>query len=180
MSRFKTLIVGSGAAMLVTLALAVAPAVASARLTVTFAASPKSSAHYAAQKSEIKLHVAGNRLTAYATVMVHGFNSVAPSFAPSFNASFYGQGTPRWYIKFTNGDYLFGYPYIKAWDAHTPSGGYFYGSYADAVQYIRSKSGTLPGVKKVEIIADTSTPPPYTTKLTLVQYKGQYLTSGGG
>ncbi len=179
MSRFKILMAGWGAAMLVALAFAVAPAVASARMTVTFAASPKSSAHFAAQRSEIKLHVAGNPRTAYAVVKVHGFSSVLPTQVPSFNATFFAKGTPRWYIQFTNGDFLFGYPSINAWDAHIPrTGGYFYGSYADSVQYIKSNSGGLPGVKKVEIIADTSTPPPYTTILTNVQYRGQYLTSG--
>lgn len=178
MSRFKTLSVAWAAATVATLAFAVAPAAASTHLTATFAASPKSSARYAAHKSEIKLHVAGNPRTAFAVVKVHGFSSKLPKFAPNFNATFYASGTPRWYIKFSNGDYLFGYPSINAWEAHTRSGGYFYGSYADSVNYIRTQSGNLPAVKKVQIIADTSTAPPYTTILTNVQYDGHYLTAG--
>jgi hypothetical protein len=72
---------------------------------------------------------------------------------------------------------LFGYPYIDAWDAHTTSGKFDYGSYDDMRAFIESHSGgTLPDVKKVRIIADGSASTPYTTVLTNVRYAGHDLT----
>jgi hypothetical protein len=175
LSRFKTLATGFGATALASFVLAAAPAVASSPMTVSFAASPGSSAGWTHNHHAFKLHVAGNASTAFAVVKVHHFPSALPHTAPSFTASFYQSGTPRWFIKFANGAYLEGYPTINAWDLHDPS--YAYGTYAQMVAKLRTDSGgTLPNVRRVQIIADGSAPLPYTTKVSDVQYAGQNLT----
>ena len=181
MSTFKTLRAAFGAAAATTAAsllLTAAPAVAGQQMTVSFAASPGSSAHFIMQHKAIRLHVAGDQSTAYALVKVHHFPRTAPSAAPSFQATYFSRGTPRWYIKFANGDYLFGFPPIGAWDAHTTTGGYDYGTYDEMLTYLRTQSGgTLPHVTKVQIIADGSAQRfPYTTELSNVRYAGQNLT----
>jgi hypothetical protein len=173
----KAGISAAAAATIASLVLAAAPALARS-ITVSFAASPQSSAHFAQHHKAIKLHVAGTQSTAYAVVKLHNFPTTVPNHAPSFQATYFSSGTPRWYIKFANGDYMFGYPYDHAWDAHTTSGGYAYGTYKAMVAYLTAQSGgTLPKVKKVQIIADGSAQQfPYTTFLSEVRYAGQSLT----
>lgn len=176
MSRVKTLKAALSAAVVATLLLAAAPAAASAKLTVTFAASPGSSARFVHNDKAIRLHVAGNRSTAHAVALVHHFPKKLPSMAPSFQATFYQSGTPRWYIKFKNGDHLFGYPTINLWEARIPGGGR-YGSYAAMAAFVKANSGgKLPKVTVVDIVADGSAPLPYTTRVTNAQYAGKLLT----
>lgn len=177
MHLLKAAIGAAAAATIASLALAAAPALASS-ITVSFAASPGSSAHFVMQRRAIKLHVSGNQSTANAEAMLHNFPTTIPNQAPSFQATYFSSGTPRWYIKFANGDYMFGYPYDHAWDAHTTTGGFAYGTYKAMVAYLTTQSGgTLPSVKKVQIIADGSAQQfPYTTFLSEVRYAGQNLT----
>lgn len=174
---FKAAFGAAAAATIVSLLLAAAPALARS-ITVSFAASPASSAHFANHHKAIKLHVAGDQSTAFAVVKLHGFSTTVPNRAPSFQATYFSSGTPRWYIKFANGDYMFGYPYDHAWDAHTTTGGYDYGTYKEMVAYLTTQSGgSLPNVKQVQIIADGSAQQfPYTTFLSAVRYAGQNLT----
>jgi hypothetical protein len=154
-----------------------AAAVASSPITVSFAASSQSSAGWTHNHHAFRLHVAGNPSSAFAVVKLHHFSSKLPHNAPTFDATFYQSGTPRWYIKFANGDYLFGYPTIGAWEAHTTGGGFHYGGYSDSVAFVRADSGgTLPNVKKVQIVADGSAPLPYTTKVSNVVYGGHHIT----
>lgn len=178
MSRIKTLGLGVSATTLATLVLAAsAAAVASSPITVSFVASSQSSAGWTHHHHAFKLHVAGNPGTAFAVVKLHNFPSKLPKSAPTFDASFYQSGTPRWYIKFDNGDYLFGYPTIGAWEAHTTTSGYHYGGYSDSAAFVRADSGgKLPKVKKVQLIADGSAPLPYTTIVSNVVYAGHHIT----
>ena len=182
MSRFKSLGTGLGAVALATLvSAAAASAVASSPITTTLVASKGSSATPARHGTAFKLHVAGNPATAFAVVKLHGFPTKAPSTAPSFKATFFQSGTPRWYIKFANGDYLFGYPPLAKWDAHKKGGGTLpggnYVTYSQALAAVQTDAGgTLPNVRKVAIIADGSAPVPYTTVVSHVVYAGQPVT----
>lgn len=181
MPRFKALAAGFTATALTTLVLAAAAAaVAASTITVSFFATSGSSAGWTPNHHAFKLHVAGNPSTAAAIVLLHHFPSKAPSSAPTFTASFYQSGTPRWYIKFANGDYLFGYPApFSQWEAKSASGATLlaYGSYSQAKAAVKADSGgTLPKVKKVDIVADGSSPPPYTTTVSDVTYAGQNIT----
>jgi hypothetical protein len=175
LSRIKTLGLGFTASTLATLALAAgAAAVASSPITVSFAASSNSSAGWTHHHHAFKLHVAGNASKAFAVVKLHNFSSKLPKNAPSFDASFSQSGTPRWYIKFANGDYLFGYPDIGAWETHPT---YSYGTYAQERATLRAQSGgTLPKVTKVDIVADGSSAPPYTTIVSNVVYGSHHVT----
>jgi hypothetical protein len=179
MSKVKpvTAAFGVAATAIAALALAAAPALASS-IRVTFAASPGSSARFAMHHKAIKLHVAGKPSRAFAGVVLQAFPKAVPNHAPFFRATYSNSGTPRWYIKFANGDYLFGHPWDRAWDAYTTTGGFDRGTYKAVVAYLRMQSGgTLANVKLVQIIADGSAHKfPYTTSLSAVRYAGQNLT----
>ena len=182
MSRFKSLGTGLGAAALATLvSAAAASAIASSPITTTLVASKGSSATPARHGTAFKLHVAGNPSTAFAVVKLHNFPTAAPTAEPTFKATFFQSGTPRWYIKFANGDYLFGYPPLARWDAHKKGGGTLpggnYVTYSQALAAVRTDAGgTLPNVRKVSIVADGSASLPYTAVVSHGVYAGQPVT----
>ncbi len=178
MSRIKTVGLGFGATALVTLVLAAgAAAVATSPITASFVASSASSASWTHHHPACKLRVAGNSSTAFAVVKLHNFASKLPKAAPTFDASFFQSGTPRWYIKFANGDWLFGYPTTGAWETHPT---YSYGTYEQERAALKAQSGgKLPHVTKIEIVADGSSAPadfPYKTIVSHVVYAGQAVT----
>ncbi len=119
-----------------------------------------------------------------AGLTLNNVGSSLPADAPSFDASYYASGTPRWYIQLgpsiTAGPYLFGYP-DGTWNVNncgSVSGGTTF-DYSDAVNAIATNCPTYENdVTSVNIVADTSAPAPYTTTLTDIQYNGQSITAG--
>ncbi|MGA7173915.1 MAG: hypothetical protein WB020_10120, partial [Candidatus Dormiibacterota bacterium] len=119
---------------------------------------------------------------AYAIVEFNNVGTTLPTDAPSFNASVYSTGTPRWYIQLGpagTGPYLFGYP-DGTWNVNEcagVNGGTTY-TYADAVAAIASNcNADLNDVTSVNIVADTSITTGYTTVLTDIQYNDDVYTS---
>ncbi|MDA8331893.1 MAG: TasA family protein [Candidatus Dormibacteraeota bacterium] len=159
-----------------------APAAAS---TLSFQNSSGGSAGWTPNSDDasITLSVA-NSSGAYSVVDFNDVGTSLPTAAPSFTASYYASGTPRWYIQLGpsgTGPYLFGYPepngtWVVNGCSGVDSGTGF--TYAEAVSEIASNCPTYQNdVTSVNIVADTSAPAPYTTVLTDVQYDGVTYTS---
>lgn len=110
----------------------------------------------------------------YTKVVLHHFPATLPTQEPTFTTDFYDSGTPRWYILFSSGDYMFGYPDRSApngfsWEAHV-SGVVTYGTWA-AESALMANSGT---VTVVRIVCDASAPTPYDATISAIQYDGVY------
>lgn len=153
--------------------LTTSPALASGKITVSLSASPGSSAQWLPHHQAVQLCVAGDPSTAYAEITLHHFASTLPSAEPTFTASFYSSGTPRWVIVFSDGTTAFGYPasYVGTnnWEI---LGNPTYMTYAG----LQSAEGSTT-VTSVYIVADGSATLPYCTTVSAIVYDGQHLTS---
>lgn len=103
----------------------------------------------------------------YAVITLHHISSTAPAVAPTLVTDNYAAGSPRWYIQFSDGDYLFGYP-NGLWDTEGPNVGYHYGvDWATGVGYMGDES-----VTGAYVVMDASQPVPATDNITSLTYDG--------
>jgi hypothetical protein len=101
----------------------------------------------------------------------------APSAEPSFTASTFGGGGPRWVIELHNGMYIFGYPdegLTAGTEWAVNPGGPQTVSYATAVADARA--GGLDNWVTAAFIVDDAGFPGHAVTLAGVQYNGQHFT----
>jgi hypothetical protein len=142
---------------------------------VSFAASPGSSAGWLPNHHAIELTDGGVYLdSSYAIANVHHFGSMLQGTQePSFNATNYAAGTPRYDVGFSDGTYLFGYPVANGSDHMTwVYGNTTYVSWSDAINALGTKT-----VTQVYVVADSSQQAPYTSDITNLSWNSQALTS---
>lgn len=162
--------------------LAATPALASPPPTISFYTQGASTAQWLPNHSAIQLTVPN--ASSYAIVVFHHVSSTLPEEAPSFVASTYASGSPRWYIQLSDGPYLFGYPTDPAtwnvdgcpnWNSGTPL------SYEEAIAALGTCGAPTGSVFAVYIVADSSqlslTTTSATDVLSLIQYNGVEYTN---
>ncbi|MHB1941395.1 MAG: hypothetical protein ACYCS9_11335 [Candidatus Dormibacteria bacterium] len=159
-------------------AFAAAPVLAAPSLSVSFYAHGGATAKWVAPHSAIQLTVPNS--SSYAIIVFHHFSPTASMTAPSFTTDTYGSGSPRWYIQFAGGGYLFGfpsqYPYWNVEGCSDVSGGYPF-SYTTALTALQNSTSNCGGnVTGVYIVADSSQPTPAVDTLTNIQYGGIPVT----
>ncbi len=168
-------------------ALTAVPALASPATNVSFFAQGSATAQWLPSQSAIQVTVPSS--SSYAVIVFHHVSATAPSSAPAFTAvdasgnSMPTSGSPRWYIQFSSGGYLFGYPAPEAFWAVNACGagtnsydsGSYQGDYAAALAAV---NGYCPGtVTGVYIVNDSSQSTPYTDTIAGIQYNGIMYTN---
>jgi hypothetical protein len=145
-------------------------------ITISLSANQGGSATWSAKRHSgtVTLCVAGAPSTANAVITLHHFASTLPSAEPTFTASVYSSGTPRWVITFSNGDTAFGYPASSGlaptnWELNSSGVGITYAALQSA-----EAANT---VTSVYIVLDGSAGTPYCTIVSAIVYDGQTLTS---
>jgi hypothetical protein len=145
---------------------AVAAPAAGARgpsITVSFATGGGATLGWSAHHSGFTATLPGT--SSYAVIELRHTSSEAPAAAPTLATDNYATGSPRWYLQFSGGDYLFGYP-NGLWDTEGPNVGFHYGlSYADAVGYMGTES-----ITSAQVVMDASQPVPATDHITELSY----------
>jgi hypothetical protein len=168
-------------------------------MNISFLSGAQSSAHWNPAQQSVSTHVGlttggpvggpiascgspGDRTTlgdyiygcGYTKIVLNHFLAALPTQEPTFSTTFYQSGTPRWYILFSSGDYMFGYPDGTApngfsWEAHV-GGTVTYGNWT-TLSALMANSGT---VTVVRIVCDASAPTPYDATISAIQYDGVY------
>jgi hypothetical protein len=108
----------------------------------------------------------------YANIVFKRVSSALPMQEPTFTTDNYNAGSPRWYIQFGQGDYLFGYPSNSnlngsdfAWSVNSCPGvdPNTYVSYSTAVTEASACGTTVTGLF---VVADGISPAPPTPSRT--------------
>jgi hypothetical protein len=129
--------------------------------------------------------------TTYAQIQLNSPPSAAPTDAPTFVTNNYAAGSPRWYIQFADGDYLFGYPsnahLANSWEVmpatsagacHTlPTGTPQYTTYLNALAIIQN-NGCGGAVTSVDIVADGDQAAGTSDTITSINYGSETVVSG--
>jgi Ricin-type beta-trefoil lectin domain/Putative Ig domain len=183
MHRIKKLLAAGGAAVVVTggaIALA-GPASAASSLSVTLTSSTDASASINAA-GDLLLTV-GSSSSTFAQASINGVPTSAPGSAPTFATDNYSSGSPRWFISFSGGDGLKGYPSNAGlgadnWQVTSPATGSChvassFVTYAAALASI--PSGCAGNVTAAGIKADSGQGSGTTDTITNISYDGMTL-----
>lgn len=183
MHRIKKLLAAGGAAVAVTggaIALA-GPASAAASLSVTLSSSPDASATINAA-GDLVLTV-GSSSSTFAEASINSVPTAAPSSAPTFATNNYSSGSPRWFINFSGGDGLKGYPSnaglgANNWQVTSPATGdcHVASSFVTYTAALASiPSGCAGNVTGAGITADSGQGSGTTDTITNISYAGMTL-----
>jgi hypothetical protein len=194
MHRSKKLLAAISAALAVasgTLALTLAtPARAATSLSVTLSAAGTNASAVWNSAGDPVLSVGTPSTTTYARMQVNNPPATAPAAAPTLASDNYHSGSPRWYIQFANGDYLFGFPSgaglgTSNWQVipaasgpchtltHTPQ----FDTYLNSLAFIQS-GGCDGNVTGAGIIADGGQASGTSDTITHISYDGETLAAG--
>lgn len=183
MHRFKKVLAAGGAAVAMTggvIALA-GPANAATSLSVTFSSSPDASASLNAA-GDVLLKV-GSSSSTFAQMSISNAPTAAPTSAPTFATDNYASGSPRWFINFSGGDGLKGYPSNAGlgadnWQVTSPDTGdcHVSTSFVDYATALKSiPTGCAGNVSAAGIIADGGQASGTTDTITNINYAGMTL-----
>ena len=183
MHRIKKALAAGGAALAVTggaITLA-GPANAASTLTLTLSSSPDASASINAA-GDLLLKV-GSGSSTFAEATVASVPTAAPTTAPTFATDNYSSGSPRWFINFSGGDGLRGYPSNAGlgadnWQVTSPATGdcHVASSFVTYTAALASiPSGCAGNVTAAGIIADGGQASGTTDTITNINYAGMTL-----
>jgi hypothetical protein len=164
------------------------PAGAATSLSVTLSASGTGASAVWNSAGNPVLTLGTPSATTYAQIQLNNPPSAAPADAPTFTTDNYKAGSPRWYIQFADGDYLFGYPSAYAgannWEVMPATSGACHtvtdGSdttYTAALAFIQN-AGCGGNVTSAAIVADGDQAAGTSDTITGISYNSETVVSG--